>query len=174
MDAQEYQEAFQKAWNLRNSGQYEEVLGIAESHLALAQEAEDQAAQALFVKLYAQVHSDQGEHREALKYYKQLERLYIDLEDKPKQMHTLRHIGATFGTLQEFECAEKCLVQVIEAYETEAPNALEKANTHREYALALEGLNRDPEAKIQWQKAKDIYEQLWIPEGVEECEEHLE
>ena len=173
MTAEEFQTVFQKAWILRNEGKYPEVLEIAENHLALAQEAEDKASQALFVKLYAQVYTDQGERREALKQYKQLERLYIDLEDHARQMHALRHIGMLFHELKEYECAEKCLVQVVEAYEAQAPNALEKANTYRLYALALEDLDRDDDARSYWQKAKDIYEQLWIPEGVEECEEHL-
>ena len=174
MTSEDFKARFQEGWTLRNESKYDQVLALATENLALAEEAEDQASQALFLKLFAQVHQDQGKLREALKYYKQMEKLYISLGDQPRQMHTLRHIGMLFHELQEFECAEKCLVQMVEAYEQEAPGDLEKANTHRLYAMVLEDLNRDSEAKTHWQKAKDLYEQLWIPEGVEECEEHLD
>ena len=173
MTPEEFQTQFQKGWSLRNDGRYEEANTLAQEHRRLAQEASDQASEALFVKLTAQVYSDQGALRDALKNYKLLERIYIGLEDKPKQMHALRHIGMLFHELGEHECAQKCLIQVVEAYETQPPAALEIANTHRLYALALEGLEKMDEAKTYWQKAKTVYEQLWIPEGVEECDEHL-
>lgn len=173
MNPEDFKAKFQEGWTLRNESQYEAVLRLADENLVLAQEAEDLASEALFLKLFAQIHQDQENLREALTYYKQMEKLYIRLEDRPRQMHTLRHIGMLFHELQEFECAEKCLVQVVEAYEQEAPSDLEKANTHRLYALALEDLNRDSEAKTHWLKAKELYERLWILEGVEECEEHL-
>ena len=173
MTPEDFQAQFQKGWSLRNDGQYEEANTLAQEHFSLAQEADDQASEALFVKLMAQVHTDQGALRDALKSYKQLERLYIGLEDKPKQMHALRHIGMLFQDLGEHECAQKCLIQVVEAYEENPPAALEIANTHRLYALALEGLGKMDEAKTYWQEAKTVYEQLWIPEGVEECDEHL-
>ena len=173
MTPDEFKAKFQEGWNLRNEGQYERVLTLANEQLELAQTAEDLASQALFVKLQAQVLSDQGELREALKHYKQLERIYISLGDEAKQMHALRHIGMLFHELEEHECAEKCLIQVVSAYEQKPPQALEVANTQRLYALALEGLNQNSEAKTHWQKARDIYEQLWIPEGIEECDEHI-
>lgn len=173
MTPDEFKAKFQEGWSLRNEGQYKAVLNLANEQLELAQNTEDLASQALFVKLQAQVHNDQGELRDALKHYKQLERIYISLEDEPKQIHALRHIGMLFQELGEHECAEKCLIQVVNAYEQNPPQALETANTHRLYALALEGLKRDAEAKEHWQKARDLYEQLWIPEGIEECDEHI-
>jgi len=173
MTPEDFKAKFQEGWSLRNEDRHEEVLAIATENLALAMEADDVASVALFLKLFAQTHHDQGELREALKYYKQLEKAYISLDDHAKQMHALRHIGMLFHELEEFECAEKCLMQVVEAYENNRPAALEVANTHRLYALVLEDLKRDSEAKTYWQKAKGIYEQLWIPEGVEECDEHL-
>ena len=153
MTPEEFQIQFQKGWSLRNDGRYEEAIALAQEHIVLAQEADDQASEALFVKLTAQVHTDQGAHRDALKNYKQLEHIYIGLEDKPNQMHALRHIGMLFQELGEHECAQKCLIQVVEAYGAQPPSALEIANTHRLYALALEGLDKMDEAKTYWQKA---------------------
>lgn len=173
MTSEHFQNQFQQGWALRNEGKYEEVFALAEEQLALAKEAEDKTSEALFLKLKAQAHHDRGELREALKYYKEIEHIYIALEDKARQMHTLRHIGNLYLDLEEFECAEKCLIQVLEAYEATPPAALEMANTHRLYALALGGLNRQAEAKTYWQKAKEVYEKLWIPEAVEECEGYL-
>lgn len=173
MNSDSVQQQFNVAWSLRNLGNFPQALAIAEEQLALAREKKDLTAEAMFLKIYAQVHSDKKELREALSCYKKIEHIYIVLKDKARQMHTLRHIGNLYLDLEEFECAEKCLIQVVEAYEANSPAALEMANTHRLYALALGDLNRQTEARIYWQKAKEVYEKLWIPEAVEECEGYL-
>ncbi|GEM_PF-3034374 len=171
MTVEDFQIQFNKAWSLRNHGNYTQVLAIAEAQLTLAQEANDRKAEALFLKLYAQVHADKRELRESLKYYKQIERIYIALEDLPRQMHTLRHIGSLFYELKEYECSEKCLVQVVDFIGNRTD--MEAANTFRVYALALEGLGQKPRSINFWQKAKDIYQTYDIEEGVMECDQHL-
>lgn len=171
MTSEDFQVQFNKAWALRNHGNYAQVLAIAEAQLALAQQAKDRKAEALFLKLYAQVHSDKRELRESLKYYKQIERIYIELEDQVRQMHTLRHIGSLFHELKEYECAEKCLVQVVGFIGNRTD--MEAANTFRVYALALEGLDKKPSSISFWQRAKDIYQAYDIEEGVTECDQHL-
>lgn len=170
MDPREAKAQFDQAWSLRNKGEYDKVLEIAENGL---ESMDDPASRALFLKLMAQVQSDKDELREALTTYKKMEKLYIELGNVPRQMHALRHIGSTFYALEEFECAEKCLIQVVEAYEANPPNVLELANTHRLYALALEARNSKPAALTFWQKAKEGYASLDLKEGVEECEGHL-
>ena len=50
---------------------------------------------------------------------------------------------------------------------------MERANTHRVYAIALEGLNRNSEAIAYWNKAKQVYQEFEIREGADECESHL-
>ncbi len=171
--SKDFQSIFNEAWQLRNQGDYEQVLAIAGENLSLAQEAQDKNAEALFLKLFAQVHSDQGELREALSYYKQLEKVYIELGNPQKQMHALRHIADTFLELGEFECADKCIIQVVDHYKHSPVNPMETANTYRIYALVLEALNRSDEAKTYWIKARDIYAEFGIEEGVKECEGYL-
>ena len=166
-----FQTKFNEAWALRNHGNFVQVLAIAEIQLALAQVAGDRAAEALFLKLYAQVHADKKELKESLSYYKQIERIYIELKYEVKQMHTLRHIGSLYHELKEYQCAEKCLIQVVDF--TGSRNDMEAANTFRSYALALEGLGDKSRAMSFWQKAKDIYQTFDIEEGVAECEAHL-
>ena len=116
MSQEDFQTEFNKAWKLRNAGELQRVIEIVNKWLPKTQAMDDKASTALFLKLLAQVHTDQNELKEALKLYKQAERLYIELEDAVKQMHTLRHIGTTFYELGEITCAQKCLVQVIDAY----------------------------------------------------------
>ncbi|MCE7995306.1 MAG: hypothetical protein HEP71_25235 [Roseivirga sp.] len=171
MTAEAFQSQFKKAWALRNHGNYTQVLAIAEEQLASAREAGDRASEALFLKLFAQVHSDKKELKESLSFYKQIERLYIELKDEVRQMHTLRHIGSLYHELKEFQCAEKCLVQVVNFVGSRSD--MEAANTFRSYALALEGLGEKPRALEFWQKAKDIYQAHNIGEGVAECNVHL-
>lgn len=168
--SEDFQTQFNKAWALRNHGNYAQVLAIAEAQLALAQQAKDRKAEALFLKLYAQVHSDKRKLRESLKYYKQIERIYLELGDLPGQMHTLRHIGSLFYELKEYECAEKCLVQVVDFIGNRTD--MEAANTFRIYALALEGLGQKTSSFNFWQKARGIYQAHDIEEGVLECDQH--
>ncbi|OEK01525.1 hypothetical protein BFP97_08310 [Roseivirga sp. 4D4] len=165
------QAKFNEAWALRNKGNSEEVLLIAEQYLKNSKTPEDKA---LFLKLYAQVYSDTGRLREALAHYKEIERIYIQIKDEAKQMHALRHVGDLYHQLGEFECAQKCLVQVVDYNEEHEVNILEKANTHRVYALAVENSHNASEAKVHWQKGESYYAQLGIEEGVNECRDHLE
>lgn len=172
MTSSTLQTQFNKAWALRNHGNYAQVLVIAEKQLSLAQEAGDRAAEALFLKLYAQVHADKKEFKESLSHYKQIERIYIDLEDEVRQMHTLRHIGSLYHEIKEYQCAEKCLAQVVGFIGSR--NDMEAGNTFRSYALALEGLSDKSRASEFWQRAKDIYQAHSIEEGVIECDVHLD
>lgn len=172
MTSSEMQSKFNEAWALRNKGDSDEALRIAEEFLAKSSTPADKA---LFLKLFAQIYSDTGDLRKSLAYYKEIEKIYIQIEDKERQMHTLRHIGDLYYQLSELECAQKCLVQVVDYVEEEHfINNLEKANTHRIYALALGGLGKKPEAKTHWEKAKSHYTQLGIEEGLSECQSHLD
>ena len=164
---------FQEAWQARVAGKYDQAIALAEKGLALANHANDQAAQAMFLKINAQVASDKGELDEALKYYKQIEKLYIELGDDARQMHTLRHIGSLFLELGKSECAEKCLKQVVNHNEVNQVDILEQANTHRVYALTMELLKQTQLAIDHWEKARTIYSNLNITEGIDECEQHL-
>ncbi|GAB5527383.1 MAG: hypothetical protein Roseis2KO_52550 [Roseivirga sp.] len=171
MISSDFQTIFSKAWALRNHGNYAQVLAIAEEQLALAQKVSDRSAEALFLKLFAQVHSDKKELKEALKYYKQIERIYIELKNQAKQMHALRHIGSLYHELKEYQCAEKCLVQVVDFMGDRTD--MEAANTFRTYALALAGIGEKSRSLSFWQKARDIYQVHNIEEGVVECNQHL-
>lgn len=171
MTSEAFQSQFKKAWALRNHGNYSQVLAIAEEQLPLAQKAGDRASEALFLKLFAQVHSDKKELRESLSYYKQIERIYIRLKDEHKQMHALRHIGSLYHELKEVECAEKCLVQVVDFVGNRSD--MEAANTFRSYALAQEGLGEKSRATAFWQKARDIYQAHGIEEAVAECDANV-
>ncbi len=170
---EDFQSKFNQAWALRNQGNYKQAVAIANEYLPIARKEGDKASEALFLRLLAQTHSDKGELREALKYYKQIEHLYIGLKDLAKQMHTLRHIGSIYYELKEFECSEKCLVQVVEAYDTKPPSLLESANTNRAYALAMEARNKVLQAIDHWERTYSLYSELNIEEGIKESEMHL-
>lgn len=164
---------FQEAWQARVNTDYDRALTLAKEGLALAENTNDLEAQAMFLKINAQVASDKGELDEALKHYKQIEKLYIELGDDARQMHTLRHIGAIFLELGKSECAEKCLIQVIDYNEANQVDTLEHANTHRVYALTTELSKQTQVAINHWEKARIGYSDLNITEGIDECDQHL-
>lgn len=169
----DFQSKFNEAWVLRNSGDYKQVDALIDKYLPLTQKTNDKASEALFLKLKAQLHSDKNEIKESLKYYKQIERLYIELGDQTKQMNTLRHIGSAYYELKEYECAQKCLVQVVDAYASNSPNPLELANSHRAYALVMKSQGSISDSIFHWEKARELYKNLCIEESVQECDNHL-
>jgi tetratricopeptide (TPR) repeat protein len=171
---EESKDQFNLAWELRNQGDFNKVMNIAQSGLEKARLQNDKASEALFLKIYAQVHSDKNELSESLAIYKKIENIYIELGLGPQQMHTLCHIASIYLELGEAECAEKCQKQVIEFYKNNPPNDLEQANSFRVYAIALEDLKDPRNALNYWERAKTIYGELDIKEGVQECEEHLD
>lgn len=157
-----YQSVFDHTWQLRNQGKAQEALFMANQALAAAVEAKDEQSQALMLKIIAQVNHDMGELSEALTTYKRIEPLYIALGKKAEQMHVLRHIGSLFLALNKAECAEKCLVQVVDHYEANEVLALEKANAYQAYAQSLEARDKMAKAVHYKTKAQEIYQQLGI------------
>ncbi len=169
----DFEQIFQEAWTLRNDNHTKEALALANSAFEQAENSNEIEGQALMLKVIAQVQQDQGDLGLALKTYKKIEPLYIQLKKTPEQMHTLRHIGSLFLELGKAECAERCLVQVAENYENSDTNPLEKANAFRVYALSLEERDKPQEAKQYWSKAKKAYEKVGLEEGINECDSHL-
>lgn len=157
-----YQSIFDHTWQLRNKGKLQEAIQLASDALKDAENQKDLHGQAMMLKIIAQVNQDRGELGEALKTYKQIEPLYIELNKKPEQMHVLRHIGSLFLEMGKAECAEKCLVQVVDHYETHETFALEKANALNAYGKSLEARDKSSEATTQLNKAKAIYKELGI------------
>lgn len=157
-----YQSIFDHTWQLRNKGKMNEAVQLASEALKNAEEKNDLHGQALMLKIIAQVNHDNGQLGEALKTYKRIEPIYIQLDKKPQQMHVLRHIGSLFLEMGKAECAEKCLVQVVDHYEAHEVLALEKANALNAYGKSLQARDKSKEAAKQLNKAKAIYENLGI------------
>ena len=158
---------------MRQQGEHRRVLFIAREYLLQARKIGDKASEALFLKIHAQIESDNGHFEESVKIYKQIERIYIELGDQQRQMHTLRHIGTIYHELGKLECAEKCLAQVVGAYQKNLPSRLEAANAYRIYAIVLEELEQVERAAEYWEKAKSHYLESGVEDGVKECNMHL-
>jgi len=153
----DFQSVYDQAWQLRNEEAYDKANALAHKGLSRAKEMDDALGQALMLKIIAQVHHDNNELDLALKTYKKIEPIYIDLKMQPQQMHALRHIGNLFLELGKAECAEKCLVQVVENYEEHETPQLEKANAYYAYAMSLKKRGKTDEASAYEEKSKDIY-----------------
>lgn len=157
-----YHSVFDHTWQLRNQGKGHEAIAMAKQALVVAEKDQDLNGQALMLKIIAQVQHDLGDLDEALRTYKTIEPLYIKMGKKQEQMHVLRHIGSLFLDLGKAECAEKCLIQVVEHYERSKVLALEKANALNAYGKSLLAREKQEEGNKQLDKAKSIYDQLGI------------
>ena len=163
-----YRSVFDQAWKLAVNNDPKKALLIAKSTLIDVEKDKNVEGQALMLKIIAKVRQYQGEPKTALRTFKKLEPLYIQLNKTPEQMHTIKHIRSLFLELGKAECAERCLVQVVENYEVSETKPLEKAN-----ALSLEQRNQDKKAQIYQSKAKQEYKIIGLAEGIKECDSHL-
>lgn len=168
-----YQSVFDQACKLTVSNDLKKALQLAENTLLDAKKAENLEGQALMLKIMAQIQNEQGELEKTLETLKKLEPLYVQLNKKPEQMHTLGLIGGLFLELGKAECAEKCLIQVVENYENSETTPLEKANAFRAYAMSLEQRNQNKMSLMYWTKAKEEYKIIGLVSRIEECDSRL-
>ncbi len=62
--------------------------------------------------------------------------------------------------------------QAVTLYEA-AGRPLDLANSLRLKALALDGLQRPSDARAAWSRARDLYAEAAVSDGVAECEDRL-
>lgn len=124
--------------------------------------------------LLAQIARDQGNSEEAIRWYEK--RLAIhETQGKPlRQAHAIRHIADIQYEQDELDKSEENYKKALEIYRsTKGHSKLDLANALRGYALLLEARNHKVLADQQWREAKNLYWELGIEAGVQECMLHL-
>ena len=168
----EYKKAIEQIELFRHQKEYEMALALAQSTLEKIDQ-DHLEAKADILATRAKVHADQGLLNEALHAYKQIESIYIKLDKRPQQMEALFHIGRLFFQMGQIECAEKCLIQVVESYNQLDIDPLHKAHAFKYFALTHEERKSQSQAEIYWTKAKEEYKKAKSHEGVLSCDLHL-
>ena len=89
--------------------------------------------------------------------------------------YALRHCAIAEIENGKFEKALRDGKEALEIYGSQDDTSpLNTANTLRLIALAHEGLGHSADAEECWKAARDIYQSQDVPDGVSECDAHLE
>ncbi len=122
-----------------------------------------------------QLFRDQGNLQLAIDAYKDALDQFEQHGDQLRVAHTLRHLAEIKEEVDDIEAARDDYEECKKLYEGKVEaSKMDLANFYRAYALFLE---KDGAAKPNvadfWERARDIYAEFGIEEGVKECESHL-
>jgi tetratricopeptide (TPR) repeat protein len=138
--------------------------------VALAEQADDSAATARAITLWARSERDLGDREVALRAYKKAATIYRDRGDALKLAHTLRHLGDIHQDSKRPTESEPLFREALQIYRAhpETP-LLELANALRPLALLQHDAGNVEEADQLWEEAKNLYAQVNVLPGVVEC-----
>ena len=97
------------------------------------------------------------------------------LQDDPLLLaHSIRHAGDIHRRLGQTETAQECYDEALVLYRNHAqPPKLDFANAIRPMAILKEDAGNVEEAKALWEEARDLYAEVDVQEGVDECANYL-
>ena len=137
--------------------------------VALAEQADDSAATARAITLWARSERDLGDQEVALRAYKKAATIYRDRRDALHLAHTLRHLGDIHQDAKRAAEAEPLFREALEIYRAHpAAPALDLANALRPLALLQHDAGNCDEADQLWEEAKNLYAQVNVLPGVAE------
>jgi tetratricopeptide (TPR) repeat protein len=138
--------------------------------VALAEQADDSAATARAITLWARSERDLGDREVALRAYKKAATIYRDCGDALKLAHALRHLGDIHQDSKRPTEAEPLFREALQIYRAhpETP-PLELANALRPLALLQHDAGNVDDADQLWEEAKNLYAQVNVLPGVVEC-----
>ena len=126
------------------------------------------------LKAFGQIERDTHYVESARATYEEAVELCREENDPIALAHTIRHLGDIHQELDQFEAAEACYSEALRLYRGDVrTEKLDLANTVRSIALLRDATGMSNEAVGFWQEAKDLYETVKVPAGVNECSERL-
>jgi len=171
--SQKIDKLLNQAWSSRRKDNYRDTKVLVEEAAKLCKTHDLKEEYARTLKLLAQIEHDTDSLREALRYYDEAVNIYRQLDNKNKLAHTIRHIADIRRELDEFENARENYHEALRLYDSNGTTGpLDLANAIRGLALAVQELQPE-EAVAHWAKARDLYEEVGVSAGVDECNDHI-
>ncbi len=104
----------------------------------------------------------EGRRDEALDLYDQAVNAF-DAEGEPmRSAHALRHVADLQRELGNLDAARESIGTVVDLYEREPAEPLERANAFRIAALVAEAEGRSDEARQCWDRAAEFYRESGV------------
>lgn len=162
-----------KAQELRNKGKFSEAKKLVTQIITLV-DKENYFILGQLYAFYAQLERDLKNLDSALTWYVKAMKTYKSGGFSPKEIHVLRHIAEIETQNGNTKKAQVNYIKVLNFYKSNEKTPLgELANTQRGYALLLEKIGDAEKAKKYWIKTRNLYKELDIIEGINECENHI-
>ena len=124
---------------------------------------------------YGQVERDAGAPQVALPAYREAVDLLAECGPPLVHAHALRHLADLYMEMSDLANAGSAMSTASELFAAheDAVEPLNLANMLRSYALLCEQLGQETDARQYWSRARVIYEEVRVEEGIRECDAHL-
>ena len=159
-----------EALKLRTTGKIEEAKRILKR--TIVEVTGEQKARA--TRELAEVERNLRNQESAIEHYRDAVLLYGKLDLPLRLAHTIRHLGDVLFDSGDFSGAVKHQSEALEIYRN-TPNrpTLDLANALNNLAISNSKIGDIARSKEFWREARDLYAELGITEGVEQCEREL-
>jgi tetratricopeptide (TPR) repeat protein len=152
-----------------------EVMRDLSTAVSICREQDDQATLSRALGMLGHAYKDVGKDDEAHRRYEEAVAAARASRDPMRIAHTVRHLGDVQRGAGQLEAARRCYDEALALYRAQQnPPMLDYANALRPMAILEERTGDAGDARRLWTEARDLYAQLGIDEGVDECSEHLE
>ena len=118
---------------------------------------------------------DAGRHEAALACYEESVAAARRADDPLRLAHAVRHLGDVHRHDGRLAAAEACYEEALSLYARHAGGtaALDHANALRPTAILKEELGQVDQARLLWERARDLYGAVGVEAGVAECADRL-
>lgn len=162
-----------EAWSHRSNGNYESAREALKKVHQMCDET-DFLLLGRVHHIYMQFESDADDFDKALAFCQKALSFYKQSGDNNRIAHSTRHLADLLMEMGQEQDAEIHYKRAIDFYtSTDNNSSLDLANCLRGYALCLESLNKEIEAKQHWETVAELYGRLNLTEGVTEANQHL-
>ncbi len=163
-----------RAWALRREGSVDAARDGILAAVMMFRNAGDMPRLVDALGKLGHVHMDEQQWDEAEDVYHEAVQIAQDSGDLVGEAHKTRHLGDLYRLSGRSTDALAFYRSAIDLYRgIRRRQDLDVANALRGFALAAEESGDGPLATELWQEAHDLYAQLGLQEGVDECRTHL-
>ena len=180
-------ELIEKAWTMRRETMtsppeakeqlqkiMHEVYGMLVDAVAICREVGAQRELVHALRKLGHVEQELGRDEATRALYEEAVAMSRTHGDTLLLAHSVRHVGDHHRRVGRTEAAEACYDEALVLYrDHERPPKLDFANAVRPMAILKEDAGKVEEAKALWREARDLYADVNVQEGVDECSQHL-
>ena len=168
-------ELVELAWRNRREGKLDDARRDMVRAIALLRQADGHVDLVTALGRLGHIEMDLYRWGEASKVYEEAIRICRDAGDSLGLAHKTRHLGDVHRHAGREEEARECYQKALSLYQNHMdPPKLDYANAIRMVAILKEELGQVDQATELWMQARELYDAVNVPPGVDECTKRIE